>query len=212
MIEEFFNGMITLLLTKFMLNDVPHAAGMLGKHTWVEAAWNDLCDFLATEGRDLRGAVQQDLGENGLSTDAVNDLKIVTSGYFLIAIGEASNEVVNDVYNLLNSGIPQAKEGIASTAGMSYGDFLEKAIHEYGPPTARPGTDWGLYGVILGVEAASRLFINGARADKVIAIDAVMTIQHVTEGVLQFILPHGLTGQNTALVIADMLTILGAQE
>lgn len=28
MIEVFFNGMITLMLAKFVLNDVPHAAGM----------------------------------------------------------------------------------------------------------------------------------------------------------------------------------------
>ena len=30
MIEPLFNGMIAILLTKFMLNDVPHAAGIVG--------------------------------------------------------------------------------------------------------------------------------------------------------------------------------------
>lgn len=32
MIQDFFNGMVTLLFAKFMLNDVPHAAGMATIH------------------------------------------------------------------------------------------------------------------------------------------------------------------------------------
>ena len=39
MIQTFFNGIITLMMTKFMLNDVPHAAGLMNsKRVFTEAA------------------------------------------------------------------------------------------------------------------------------------------------------------------------------
>lgn len=86
--------------------------------------------------------------------DTVRKFRIMLSGYYLIAVGEAPDQVVKDVYQLLK---PEVKQ---------YADSI------IGPPE----TEWQTE--VLKVYS---LFIDGTRADQVIAIDAVIHLSHEYE-------------------------------
>jgi len=203
MIHEIAEGLIKLMLVKFMMNEVPHAAGIIGaSYPWVPAAWNRLNQYaisqriqffspnegyLATLERrmpidDIKGGP---LSENVLHfmniyktltmhrlpniklppKSAIEKIRVFMAGYHLIAIGEASNEVVDDVYYLLKKPFLKFHNDYETERRKAASLEDESYVIQW----------------MKDLKTASSLFIDGSRADKVIAIDAVAHMLHEYE-------------------------------
>lgn len=209
MIQQFFNGMIKLMLAKFILNDIPHTLGLSGSYSWVESAWRKLDSYAVSYGikffspneaymsmvehrmpvdnitgsllpktvLDYLGMYKRYLEKGPLPNWTVptrrelENLRAYMAGYHMIAIGEASDKLVNDVYYLVKDRFLEfaaAYENSKKTKEMTELDTLLDVL---------TGTDqW-----YKDLKTAANLFIDGARVDKVIAIDAVAHLLHEYE-------------------------------
>ena len=186
MIQQTLNGMITLMLAKFVLNEVPHVMGLLddsgSSKSWVEPAWAKTCVFAQSYGVHLQSAYERfvliqpelDLQFPAIaaltpsilpsSSVRAKDTKTLVAGYWLIANDLASDEVVNDVHLLLLTYYGKSEKAYMETMGMSYEEMAEETA------------DFALEGFlpVLGLIKSAK-----TRADKAIAIDAFMQCSHL---------------------------------
>lgn len=182
MIQEVFDSMIALLLTKFLLNDVPHAAGLEQNLGWVTSAWARTCAYAKGHGINLQSAydrfvaVQPQIDREYLSQKALvprilpprvkraRDTKTLLAGYWLIACDEATDRVVDDVHSLLLFYRNVSEKAYVELLGMTYVEMGEEsadlAIEEFLP-------------TLNLIQTAI------TRADKVIAIDSFMQYSHL---------------------------------
>lgn len=184
MIQMFFNGIIYMMLTKFITNDLSH---MLNVSLWVDPAWQKLCVFYRERAfglKDLdelyRATVERRMPKGTLSPGAeaflenwqthvtvsplpgmkvgsseqLRKLKTVLAGYHLIALGEAPDVVVNDVFDIV-----KVELGLEDEEG-------------------EPEDQWW---VDIINKAKDSLRTAETRADKVFAIDRVLSIAHQYE-------------------------------
>ena len=160
MISNFANGMLAMMLTKFMMNDVPHRLLFnCNRIGWAEAAWEQLLTFLRSKGFDVVTFV-----ELAKSVKKSEEFKKALSGYFLINAGKAPYYVVEDAFNILKA---EFMESIGR-----YEDFF---------PT-REATVENLEKDLPGIKTVYELFsVAPTRLDMLIAIDAVMHLAHVSE-------------------------------
>ena len=185
-IQQALNGIVTLMLAKFMMNDVPHAAGIYDDplpyataDPWWEKAWADAVGFKNKKinqiAPPLDEAMEQfsneDLPSMLRSTPSttrkrVKDIKKIIGGYFWIATEKAPDVVVQDVFNLLNAGTMSS---------------LSETIKEYG--------------------------LTENRAGKIIAIDSYMSKVH--EGGAQIDEDFYTHGCELSFSILELLDMLG---
>lgn len=95
----------------------------------------------------------------------LENLRAFMAGYHMIAIGEASDQLVNDVYYL-------TKDRFLRFAAAYREGPAEVTEFEIQTGTVQWYRD---------LKTAADLFVNGTRADKVIAIDAVAHLLHEYE-------------------------------
>ena len=98
MVQEALNGIITLMLAKFMLNDVPHALGISGTS---EPGWNGLLAYAELKNIPLEAAYLAE--HTTLPKQTLDNVKLAFGGYYLIAIGKADDRTVSRVYHLLKT-------------------------------------------------------------------------------------------------------------
>ena len=183
-VQAAFNGMIAMMLAKFMSNDMPHTLGITSnEYPWVSLAWQELCAYSNAHSVNLQAAynrfiaVQHKLGVEYpyLDTEDVlqylpprskraTDTRVLLSGYWLIANGEASDKVVDDVHFLLKyyeHGSRLAYEKIMSETYEDYaGEVADMAILDFLP-------------VRNAIREAT------ARTEKVLATDSFMHYTHL---------------------------------
>jgi len=125
MIHGFFDGMLTLMLAKFMLNDVPHAAGFYREPIRWRRYWEELVLFVKKkDGEDInelfnleeeyiRTGVQPQKSveyyskyESWATLEELNKVKKIISEYYFIAeYGPSAinyEEVVNNLFGMLS--------------------------------------------------------------------------------------------------------------
>ena len=171
MIQEAFNGMITLMLAKFMLNDVSH---MLNLGTWRPGAIKLLNGYIMAH--NIRPNVLTEIRKQADQISDPEGLKTVIAGYYLTAIGTAKDFVVDDVANSMIAGLKEyARTGADEETIRGLGGV--EAAHEYlvGFIDARAP---GFY------DAYDSLVSATTRPDKAIAIDRIMHFQHEHGSVL----------------------------
>ena len=208
MIQQTLNGMIAMLMTKFMLNDVPHAMGIAGKYS----GWGELLNFANNWGLSLAEAVQKDLADGEVTQAAVHNYKTVMGGYFLIATSSAPDSVVNSVYNAIKAHSMYDMNityDLYPEGEYSIHEAVKKLRKEEGIPEDAPilqmPTGVGYLPALERVLWLNSFFKNGTRADKVIAIDAAMHMVHdegayiivvlgqdIRGGAIEVITPHVL--------------------
>lgn len=193
MIPTVLNGMITMMMAKFIMNDMPHAVG-LSCNTWVNQAWKKLVAFAESHGIRVQEIVSKAVQTENISETALRNYKKLFGGYYMIAIGEASDNVVDSIYYYLKNGTAATVKALEKEEGKSFTEILKEARRDAGVPEDRevtrvPEPDSGYLGMLEGVVYASKAFLDGARVDKVLAIDSTMYIIHATEGIIQFIVP-----------------------
>lgn len=221
MIQTVFNSMITIMLAKFMLNDVPHAFRFVeaDSPSWMPRAWEELVLNMKAHGVDLDARMSEATTEDQLGTNDVSKYKMLLSGYYLIAAERANDVVVNDLYSFLRAGVAWGKqhayEGIGEK-GMSFDEALrflrrEQGLPEEGEPVLYKVDDRGYLAIVESIAFVDRLFVDGGRANKIIAIDSTMSVIHATEGILQYVTPLRW-GQGIAFVFVDVLDILQVGE
>ena len=209
MTQQALNGMLTIMLAKFLLNDVPHAMGMYGTRlSWIVDAWRTLCDDALPYGLNINERMSKAIIDDNIDPASIKTYKMLLGGFYSMFKGTASDEMVNDMYCTLKNGIKWGKNYISRTEGMSFDNALKFYRREYGVPEEREplllSEDMGYLGVLEGIAYVDRLYINGTRLDKVVAIDSTMYVVHTTEGILQFVLPVRW-GESIAYLIADTL-------
>lgn len=193
MISTVINGVIAALMAKFIMNDLPHAAGLSG-NTWVDQAWGKLAVFAESRGIRVQEIISKAVQTENISETALRNYKKLFGGYYVIAIGEAPDSIVDSVYCYLKGGIAATRKALEEEEGKSFAEILKEARRDAGVPedrevTSVPEPDSGYLGMLEGVIYAGKLFTNGTRANKVLAIDSTMYIIHATEGIIQFIVP-----------------------
>lgn len=203
MIQQALNTFIYLMLARFVLNDVSH---MLDSYySWVEDAWVEFNKYAISHGirfftpnEAYRSMIERRMPMNDLGVRpapisdavraqlfqyektlvegplpnwrippvrAIENLRAYMAGYHLIAMGVAPNQVVNDVYYLMRGRF------------LPFYGAYKKAPARITEVELLSGTDqW-----YKDLRAAANLFIDGTRADKVIAIDAVAHLLHEYE-------------------------------
>lgn len=181
MIRDLTNGMITLMLAKFILNDVPHAMGTVEGYP----GWGKLLNFATNWGLSLSEAVQQDLADGQVTQVAVHNYKTVLGGYFLIASGKAPDSVVNGVYNVIKTHVAYDMSityDLYPHGGFTIHEAVKRLRREQGIPEDAPilrmPTGVGYLPALERVLWLNRFFVNGTRADKAIAIDTAMHMVH----------------------------------
>lgn len=216
LLQSFSSSVITLMLAKFILNDVPHAAGLTGASalSWVQDAWDELSTAVSWSGGDLELMMSDAVKDDGLDQKSIDGYKMLLGGYYLVATGNASDRIVNDLYDHMSKGVEWGKETASLGEGMDFDTALRFYRKEYGVPEDRepvmPSEDMGWLGVLEGIAYVDKLFKGGdSRSDKIIAIDSAMYVIHATEGILQFITPL-MWGQGIAMLIAAVLGWLRA--
>ena len=113
MISQFGNAMISMMLVKFMFNDVPHSTGLISSGP----------SWLPESSRRLSASYPK-LAE-GIEGSTV-DLRVIICGYNDIANQEASTSEINDVARVLaKSG--RTLELQITEAGLSWSYYLENA-------------------------------------------------------------------------------------
>jgi len=179
--QQAMSGMVTIMMAKFMLNDVPHAMGVVGGYP----GWDKLLSFANNWGLSLAEAVQRDLTDAQVTQAAVHNYKTVMGGYFLIAGGKASDSVVDNVYSILKTHSMydmSISYDIYPEGGYSIHEAVRKLRKEEGIPEDAPilqmPTSVGYLPALERVLWLNSFFKNGTRADKVIAIDAAMHMVH----------------------------------
>lgn len=223
---QFANSLIYLLLAKFMLNDLPHAAGFLepaGSHNpigpfpttrfWVEPAWRQLVEHCEAWGIMLEEAYQHDVEDPELGEAHPEDkiiglanYKTVMAGYWLIATGKAPDTVVDQVYSILKRLIQESVVVLEVGEGMPLDDFIGVLRAEVG----QQGTihDMGYLGASLRIQYLRNSFINGPRASKVIAIDKVIHLQHEEGTMLVWLMGYGVRGGELDRITFYVLELL----
>lgn len=247
MIQTALNGMITIMLAKFMINDLPHAAGLLGnpgnpggkfferpalkgmmpklpeeargdflfyeyirdlvklgqvlseqdvqelwegyrgrcapkRSNWVNYGWMLLVEFTIPYNIYLDRMAKVGLADGSITHTGLQKYKTMMGGYYLMAIGEASSEVVDTIYGMIKGALSGTRQGILQVEGMSLDEFVKVLRREEGIPEDRlvlvPPSGPGFLNALerqLWIEEKMR---DGTRLDKVAAIDAVMHLEH----------------------------------
>ncbi len=198
------NGMIALMMAKFMMNDVPHALGFQNSSSfpWVNEAWYKLNAYAISHGIQFfspqeaySSMIEHRMPVNDIKRKPLSDsvrsiilmyertlreeqpnwklptrqelenLRAYMAGYHLIAVGEASDTVVNDVYYLIKDRF------------LRFARAYESGPSEVTEFEVQTGTvQW-----YKDLKTTANLFIGDTRADKVIAIDAVAHLLHEYE-------------------------------
>lgn len=186
MINQFFNGMLTLMLAKFMLNDVPHMLdsdeGGHHKREEYEAVGASPL-WLARSHIRLRSTAPN-LAR--MIRRSSTDFKTVICGYNDIANAVASDTVVDDVSRAL----VRAYNKFAGEHEWQMGDVLDVE-------------DW---------DAKARSLNYGDRADKAIAIDAIMHAEHMSGLVLEGLFPDDCDEDTTTVIQQWLRSLAGAEK
>ncbi len=157
-------------------NSLPHAAGLLGgnprstpgKRMWLDNAWDRVVQYAEAKDIDLKGSLDATIEEEAILDEDVVKYKTVLAGYYLIAVGDASDLVVNDVHALLVEGMNLLRAHYLRTKAVDI-ETLEGIGDE------DEMKDW--YQELNS--AAVDLKNAKTRTDKVLVIDKVMHIFHV---------------------------------
>jgi hypothetical protein len=147
-------------MAKVMLNDVPHMLDLGADYpTWLDSAWSRLCDLAKAAGISLQTNYQR---------EPIPPLKLVLSGYFLIATEAATDEVVDDVANTILHLVDAA---LRRRIGEENTSSATKRLLAEGEPI--------LAGEVSSLDNMRKTLSTAvARADKVIAIDSVVSMMH----------------------------------
>lgn len=212
MIPAVFNSMIAFLLANWLLNDLPHAAGLMScSPMWVSSAWGKLLDFCNARGIPLQAAVEHDLAEHLITHSALDNYRTVMGGYFMIATMQASDCVVNDTYAVVKNGIEDNVKGLESVEGPIE-QFVRTLRREEGVSEDREILKAPLGpGYLAATERllwARSKMIDGTRADKVIAIDAIMWLAHEEGAYLVLVLGQGIRTGRVEEVTGEVLEAL----
>ena len=114
MIQPLFNGMITLMLTKFMLNDVPHAFGITtfvqNREQVAASHWNEILKYCHT----------------------VDDLKRITSGRGVVKVYHGAPTEYAEIMIKEGPQVPYAVKDTARYVAKVYGlRWIEFAPYAY---------------------------------------------------------------------------------
>jgi len=165
LIEELVGAVTSLIATKYIMNDVPHALGLLAPYSLQTSnkAWEEVLAFMEANNVRLRTLYEQWVERLPPSWEHLaKDYRDFMSGYYLLATGRATDEIVDELYTFSKT--------VLQTARRSLMDVMEVKRLEDVSPTTFP---W--------VTKFRKLFEymrNGTRADKVIAIDATVHFEH----------------------------------
>ncbi len=180
---------------------------------WVEPAWQQLVTYCESNGVMLGQAYQRDLESagsgveaSGIRQAALVTYKTIMAGYWLISNSTAPDTVVDQVYAILKRKIHDATNEIETVEGMPLDQFIDTLRTEEG----RQGTiyDIGYLGASLRLQSLKRHFIDGYRADKVIAIDAVMHMAHEEGMMIVLLIGYGVRGEGLDAITEDALIML----
>ncbi len=154
MIQEVSNALVTMMLAKFLLNDVPHALGLTGSA--LRDAWSEVKELLREPEASMQMEEALELGvrEKSITPENLRKYKDLLSGYFLIAKERGSDEVVENTYRL------------AVEVWKRYLKFLAlkpQELDEAGMEVSR---------------ALEMSYLSRTRLDKVVFIDAIFYYAH----------------------------------
>jgi len=183
MLQTVFNSMITIMLAKFVINDVPHALNL--SNGWLDEAWRDLKLYAGSRGLFIELALKHDV-DSAVSlgyfteehiSESVHRLKVVLSGYYLIAQGRASNEIVNYVFGFIKKLVINTRDFEISVNQVG---SLDELIDGLRAETGIVGeTDVGYLGALLRLKKISDVFSAAiTKFDKVNAIETLMHMEH----------------------------------
>jgi hypothetical protein len=209
MIPAFFDMMAFMLMSKFMLNDVPHALGIIEDSA---PGWSELVEFI---GPSLREAVDSDLMERIVTPTAAAEYKTVMGGYYLIATGSASDSVVDSVYKIIRDEVKADMNKTYDLYPLGRHNIHESVRilrREEGLPEDRPiismPTGVGYLQALERILWLDSFMKDGSRADKVIAIDAAMHMVHDEGAYIVVVLGQGIRGgaieEITPLVLEEL--------
>jgi len=176
MIPQVLNGMIAIMLVKFMLNDVPHALGMSispKQGNSSEPGWEELLEYAESRGVPLKAMYWEDSAV--LSEDTLYNVRLAFGGYYLIATNRAPDRTVDRVYNYLKTELDKM------IGEFSLGEDLDTYIEQlqYEARTILESRE--MLRVVTTALNLRRVWFSKvlpARLDKVLAIDATFHMMH----------------------------------
>lgn len=183
MLQTAFNSMITIMLAKFVLNDVPHALNLL--NGWLDGAWQDLNLYASSRGLFIELALKHDV-DSAVSlgyfteehiNESVYRLKVILSGYYLIAQSEASDEIIDYVFGFIKKLVVNTRD---FETHINQASSLDELIDRLRIEAGVIGeTDVGYLGAMLRLKKISDVFSAATtRFDKVNAIETLMHMEH----------------------------------
>ena len=171
MLQQMFNMVCTLLFSKVILNDIPHALLPGSRQEWVDPAWKSLIEFAQRKGEH----VPSDYLMWGISAEdrpVVDKYKTVLAGYYLIATERAPDYVIDEVYAILKDGL---KRRLPPLPELEQELLRLKRREAVGSANIH---DRMIMNYLERVIPILKLFVDGTRSDKVIAIDSLMSYSH----------------------------------
>ena len=223
MIQQLLNMTWALVIAKLMLNDVPH---LLDNFTasWVDNAWVNLLQYMKSTEHKKELVFAKPLGEafkraedlitgklpevynpyDPMTPRDLRDLKTVLAGYYLIAEGQASDKVVEDVFRILKERLDIVNKEFSDEewAGVDLVTYANMPPSEQEEVNAE---EWWY-----DVARAYEIMVSAkTRTDKVVGIDAMMHAAHTHGPALSYLFV-GLYETELEWAVRDMLDRLGA--
>jgi len=213
MIQAAFNTVIYMMLARFMLNDMPHAAGIFDKQRdWVEHGWAMLTESVIPQGIYLNLIAERGLADSSITHSGLQKYKAIMGGYYLLFRGEAPDEAVDTIYGMIKEALLRTRQGFQRTEGMPFDDFVKVLRREEGVPEDRavltPPSGAGYLAAMerqLWVESKMK---NGTRLDKAIAIDAVMHLEHEEGSYVGWIIGQGIRNIELDYITIEVVRLL----
>lgn len=176
MIQPVVNAIMTILLARFILNDIPHALGidiLLKQGNPHEPGWEELLEYAESRNVPLKAMYWED--STMLSEKTLRNVRLVFGGYYLIATGRASDETVDKVHHYLKTELDRMIGEFP--LGEDLDTYMEQLRYE---ARTVPESHEMLRIVTTALDLRRVWFSKETptRQDKVLAIDATFHMMH----------------------------------
>lgn len=208
-ISAFSNFLILTMMTKLMTNHLPHAIGISSN---TDYGWKMLNEFLIPHGIYLDYIAKRDLENEYIDIVSLNKYKAFMGCFFLLIKGEAKDDDVDYVYDMIKQCVADVRKQTIKNEKMTIEDLLKElrrieGLPEYKQITTAP-TGRGYISAIERVLWIESKLHDRSRLGKVLAIDEVAHMEHDQGSFISFIIGTDMYNSELNYVTRKAVTLL----